>query len=113
MRTSKALATLLACALIAGCQIGKNPTGTLDRETFLAVYCDLLQESLRGRNVGADPRTAKQNAEVVLAKRGVSRAQFDSTTSWYNADVKRWKGFFDDVAKELENRELHPETQLR
>lgn len=47
-----------------------------------------------------------QNGEKVLAKRGVTRAQFDSTTGWYNADVRRWKRFFDDAAKELELREL-------
>jgi len=113
MRTSIALIIVLASVLFTGCPMSKNPTGTLDRETYLAVYCDLVQESLRGRNVGADPRTASRNAEVVLSKRGITRAQFDSTTSWYNEDVRRWKGFFDDVAKELEYRELHPEPQPR
>ena len=102
---------LFACFVAAGCQIREKPPGTLDRETYLAAYCDLLQESLRGKNSGADPRTAIQNGENVLAKRGVTRAQFDSTTGWYNADVRRWKLFFDDAAKELELRELaqpHP-----
>ena len=90
-----------------------NPAGTLSRDTYLSVYCDLLQESLRGRNAGADPRTAKQNAEAVLSKHGVSRAQFDSTTRWYNEDVRRWKGFFDDAARELEQRELKPHAPSR
>jgi hypothetical protein len=97
---------LFACLLTAGCQSAKTPPGTLSRETYLAVYCDLLQESLRGKNSGADLRTALQNGENALAKRGVTRAQFDSTTGWYNADVRRWKLFFDDAAKELELREL-------
>jgi len=97
---------LFACFLAAGCQMGKKPSGTLERDTYVAVYCDLLQESLRGKNSGADPRTAMQNGEKVLAKRGVTRGQFDSTTGWYNADVRRWKRFFDDAAKELELREL-------
>ena len=79
---------LFACFVAAGCQIGGKPSGTLDRETYLAAYCDLLQESLRGKNSGADPRTAIQNGENALAKRGVTRAQFDSTTGWYNADVR-------------------------
>lgn len=96
-----------------GCRSSKNPAGTLDRETYLTVYCDLLQESLRGRNAGADPRTAKQNAESVLAKHGVSRAEFDSTTRWFNQDVARWRGFFEDAAKELERRELHPPQPTR
>ncbi len=97
---------LFVCCVAAGCQKGKNPPGTLERETYLATYCDLLQESMRGKNSGADPRTAIQNGENALAKRGVTRAQFDSTTGWYNADVRRWKLFFDDAAKELELREL-------
>ena len=97
---------LFACFLSAGCQTDKRPTGTLERNTYLAAYCDLLQESLRGKNSGADPRTAIRNGGDVLARRGVTRAQFDSTTAWYNADVRRWKHFFDDAAKELELREL-------
>jgi len=97
---------LFACLLAAGCHKGTNHSGVLDRQTYLAVYCDLLQESVRGKNSGADPRTAIQNGEKVLAARGVTQAQFDSTTGWYNADVRRWKHFFDDAAKELELREL-------
>jgi hypothetical protein len=107
-------ALLLSAALLAaGCQIDKEPPGTLGRETYLAVYCDFLQESLRGKNTGADPRTALHNGETVLAKRGVTRAEFDSTTGWYNADVRRWKHFFDDAAKELELRELAPPHPAR
>jgi hypothetical protein len=100
------LETCLICLLMTGCRIGRNPQGTLDRQPYMAVYCDLIQESLRGKNAGTDPRTAMQNAERVLANHGTTRAEFDSTTRWYNADVTRWKLFFDDAAKELESREL-------
>jgi hypothetical protein len=99
---------LIACLVVAGCNSDAPPKGTLDRATFLNVYCDLIQESLRSNNSGADPQTAKQNADGVFAHRGVTRGEFDSTTHWYNADVRRWKGFFDDVAKELETRETRP-----
>lgn len=97
---------VLACLLLAGCRSGPTSEIPLERGKFLAVYCDLLQESLRNRNTGADPRTAMANADRILEKHGVTRAQFDSTTSWYNADVRRWKYFFDDAAKELEAREI-------
>jgi hypothetical protein len=99
---------LALCLLSAGCHSGKQPKGTLDRATYLNVYCDLMQESLRSQNSSADPKTALRNADSVFARRGVTRADFDSTTHWYNADINRWKGFFDDVAKELDARELHP-----
>ncbi len=105
------LATCFICLLMSACRVGREPDGTLDRESYLAVYCDLIQESLRGKNAGTDPRTAMQNAERVLATHGTTRAEFDSTTRWYNADVNRWKLFFDDAAKELESRELsNPRT---
>lgn len=113
MRLHITLFVIVACLIQAGCRSGGNPPGTLDRDTYLSVYCDLLQESLRGRNAGADPRTAKANAEAVLTKRGVTRAEFDSTTHWFNADVGRWKGFFDDAARELERRELQPHQPTR
>jgi hypothetical protein len=102
---------LLVCLLAAGCQPSTPPAGTIERQKFISIYCDLLQESVRSRNSGADLKTAKDNADSILARNGVTRAEFDSTTHWFNADVRRWRSFFDDAAKELENRELHPAQQ--
>jgi hypothetical protein len=105
MRTS---VLLLVCVLAVGCHSSGQPAGTISREKYLAVYCDLMQEALRSRNSGADPRTARQNADSIFARRGTTRAEFDSTTHWFNADVRRWKSFFDEAAKELEARESLP-----
>ena len=97
---------VVTCLLLAGCHARPTSETPLAREKFLAVYCDLLQESLRSKNSNANPQTAMENADRILEKHGVTRAQFDTTTGWYNADVRRWKSFFDDAAKELETREL-------
>jgi len=104
-------ALLLICLLITGCQRNAQPPGTIERQKFITVYCDLLQESVRSKNSGADPKTAESNADSILARNGVTRAEFDSTTHWFNADVRRWRSFFDEAARELENRELHPAIQ--
>jgi hypothetical protein len=101
---------VIAGLLIVGCRPSTGATAILERATYLQVYCDLVQESLRSKNSGADPKTASSNAERIFQKHAVTRAQFDSTTNWYNADVRRWKGFYDDAAKELELRELRPPT---
>ena len=99
---------VIVSLLIAGCRPSSGTTGVLDRSTYLQVYCDLVQESLRSKNSGADPKTASSNADRIFQKHAVTRAQFDSTTNWFNADVRRWQGFYDEAAKELEMRELRP-----
>jgi hypothetical protein len=109
----RATLILILCLLMAGCHQNIQPAGTIERQKFITIYCDLLQESVRSRNSGADPKTAEANADSILARNGVTRAEFDSTTRWFNADVRRWRNFFDEAAKELESRDLHPATQPR
>ena len=85
---------------------GDSTREVLPREKFVSVYCDLLQEVQRSRNVGTDPATAGNNVAEVLNRAGVSREEFEETTRWYNVDVQRWKTFYEDVTRELERREV-------
>ncbi|MCC6397178.1 MAG: DUF4296 domain-containing protein [Bacteroidetes bacterium] len=99
---------LLAMLFLTSCDAGRRPAGVLDQERFVAVYCDLLQQTLRSRNTRADPSTAAANAQAVLDSAGVSRDSYQATYRWYNEDVTRWKAFWEEVTKELERRESIP-----
>jgi hypothetical protein len=110
MRT---LLLIISCLSILGCHTTQDRPGIADRDVYLKTYCDLVQESLRSKNSNADPRTAAANVVGIYRKYGITRSQFDSTTKWFNNDVRRWKSFFDDAAKEIELRELNPSPSIR
>jgi hypothetical protein len=99
---------LFSLLFLISCDSGRRPSGVMDEERFVTVYCDLLQQSLRSRNTRADPSTAAANAQAILDSAGVSRDSYQATYRWYNEDVTRWKAFWEEVTKELERRETIP-----
>ena len=99
---------ILCLFCLVSCQSDKRPAGILDEAPFVSAYCDLLQESQRSRNSGADPITAQANAATVLEHAGISREVFESTYLWYNEDITRWKTFMQEVTRVLERRESSP-----
>lgn len=99
------LLPILCLVWLVSCGSDKRPSGVLEEAPFATAYCDLLQESLRSRNSGADPPTALANADTVLKRAGISREAFEATFLWYNQDVTRWKSFMEEVTRELERRE--------
>lgn len=101
-------APILCLAFLLSCGSSSRPPEVLDQHRFVAVYCDLLQESLRSRNTTAGPATARANADSILSRAGVARDTFVKTYQWYNEDVTRWKTFMEEVTRELERRETTP-----
>jgi hypothetical protein len=106
------LSVIIPLLFLFSCHKGDSARETLPREKFVSVYCDLLQEVQRSKNVGADPSTAEKNVAEVLHRAGVSKEDFEETARWYNADIERWKTFYEDVTRELERREV-PMPPLR
>jgi hypothetical protein len=102
------IAPILCLFCLVSCQSDKRPEGILEETPFVRVYCDLLLESQRSRNSGADPSTAQANAAAVLEHAGISKEAYESTYLWYNEDITRWKTFMEEAMRELERRESPP-----
>lgn len=100
--------SILITFLLVSCNSATPPKEALPEQQFLAVYCDLLEASLRSRNSQADSSTAAQNAAATLEKAGVTREAFDLTRAWYDQHPDRWKTFMEKVSAELEQREMKP-----
>jgi hypothetical protein len=100
------LFVIMPLFFLFSCHTGDSAREALPREKFVSVYCDLLQEVQRSRNVGTDPSTAGKNVAEVLNRAGVTKEDFEETARWYNIDTQRWKTFFEDVTRELERREV-------
>ena len=96
--------TLLLILSLAGCSGLTRETTPLDRQTFVAVYADLEATLWSSMRASADAIVLGHAADSVFADHHISRDQYLATIRWYNKDLVRWKGFFDDVGKKLEER---------
>ena len=93
-----------ALLTLTGCTLMHRESTPLERQTFIAVYVDLQTALWSAMRTTADTVVLGVVADSVFARNHVSRDQYRATVRWYNEDVVRWKGFFDDVAKALEER---------
>ncbi len=76
----------------------------LDRHTFAEAYADVTASVWAAKRVTSDTTRLAGVADSVLTSRGITREQYQKTFEWYNADVERWRNFYDDVTKILEER---------
>ena len=90
--------------VLIGC--GRGPSGPkpLDRQQFVALYADLEATLWSATRTTADTVALAHVADSVLAAHAINRDQYLETLRWYNEDATRWKGFFDEVGKILEDR---------
>lgn len=94
---------VLLCALPA-CNCRNQEDRPLDRQAFALLYTDLSATLWKAKRVTSDSLTLAHVADSVLVANGVTHRRYDATLAWYKADPERWKGFFDDVGKLLDDR---------
>ena len=94
---------LVFLPLMLSCSTGPRAR-VLTPDRFVTIYVDLLESSITKSNVPVDSAAMADSAQAILARDGTSRAEFDSTVAWYNADVRRWRPFYEDVSREIERR---------
>ncbi len=99
MRTTSFLFLLV---FLAGCS--RNTSVPLDRQTFVDVYADLEATLWAVKRTTGDTTVIARAADSVLAAHQVTPDRYRATVKWYAEDWRRWKGFYDDVAKTLEDR---------
>ncbi len=71
----------------------------LPQDKFVKVYAELIF----AQDTSSTPASKQNFKSVVLARNNVTEAIYDSTVAYYNADPKRWTGFFDKVTKHVED----------
>jgi len=81
----------------------KEPTSALPESKFVSVYAKLTSASVTARPVPPDSLGSARMVDSILALEGVTREQFDATVRWYDEDVQRWRPFFDEVVRALED----------
>ncbi|MDE7402899.1 MAG: DUF4296 domain-containing protein [Muribaculaceae bacterium] len=100
--------TALAClALISGFHSSciRRPSGVLSDKEMASLTADLeLAEGYMAVNSISDDRTRIALTDYVIAKHGLTRAEFDTTMSWYGRNMDAYSDMLKLASKELEQR---------
>jgi hypothetical protein len=96
------LFVLMLLVPIASCRQERD-ANILPESKFVSVYGRLTTASVTARPPLPDSLARKEFVDSVLALEGVTRDQFETTIRWYNEDVQRWRSFFDEVVRALED----------
>ena len=82
----------------------KEPrTDVIEKERFEEVYVELLDSAQVIQSAPMDS-TLSPVAERILDRHEIPIEQFKATVRFYNADAKKWKEFFEDVVKRIDER---------
>jgi len=95
---------LSLAVLLMSCTAHRSPVKPLDRKTFAAVYADMEATLWALKRTTGDTLVLSRAADSVLAAHGVTRDSYRATVDLYNRDLMSWKGFYDEVGKQLEDR---------
>jgi hypothetical protein len=95
---------LTAVVLIAGCTPGKLGSGPMDLHAFAEVYVDVTASVWAAKRTTSDTTVLAHVADSVIATHAITIGQYRKTFAWYNADVERWRGFYDEATKIFEER---------
>lgn len=101
---------VLLMMLVWGCKGEKQPKDMIEKEKFEAIYVELLDSASRVEKDSADV-TMSPPAARILKRHQVSVDQLKATVNYYNADTKRWRLFYEDVVKRVNEQSLKNTTR--
>lgn len=87
----------------------RRPKGVLSDKAMVRLVADLeTAESYLNRYTEdyPDDEMRDRTMQYILNRNGISKAEYDSTLSWYGRNIDVYSGLLDKVDKELERRQL-------
>lgn len=98
-------AAAVAAAISGGCD--RRPEGVISESDMVSIMADLqIAEAYSHSQYGMKPESPKYDelGEGILAAHGVTRAEFDSTLSWYGRNMDRYEKLYRKVDRDLQSR---------
>lgn len=97
-RTALILGLIL---LSSGCS--PTPGKRISEGKFAQLYADLIVVGQKSYTQGWDRTRSQAEADSLLARAGVTRADYQATLEWLNADIERWKETSEAVTKIIDS----------
>jgi hypothetical protein len=70
---------------------------------FAQLYADLIVVGQKSYTQGWDRIRSQAEADSLLARAGVTRADYQATLEWLNEDIERWKETSESVSKIIDS----------
>ena len=103
MRNTAVISILTIILALVACK--STPDGVLDHDDFVNLLVDVHKgeayTDINFRDFRADS-TKQAYKQSILAKHGISQADFDTTMMWYGAHIEDYLEVYDDVIARLE-----------
>ena len=103
MRNTAVISILTIILALVACK--STPDGVLDHDDFVSLLVDVHKgeayTDINFRDFRADS-TKQAYKQSILAKHGISQADFDTTMMWYGAHIEDYLEVYDDVIARLE-----------
>ena len=106
IHSTKYCVSIALVFLLAGCTQQNTPVHILDKEKFPAVYVALMEAKAKRTRLTdhtVDTTFAKDKEEI-FTKFGATEEEFRATVLSYGSDVRKWREFYDDVVRRLEQK---------
>lgn len=96
---------LIPILILSTCSCSKEEprSAVVEKDKFESVYVELLDSAQVIQSAPTDS-TLSPVAERILKRHEIPIEQFKATVRFYNADAKKWKEFFEDVVKRIDER---------
>lgn len=96
---------LVTCLIVAGCS--GRPSGVLNKEDMAQLLADMhTGESVMENSSRSFPTDSSRKAflQAIYAKHGVTRAEVDSSFSWYGYHIEKYMEVYDRTVEILDER---------
>ena len=105
---SKKPAVILAMILVILSACDKRPKGVLSDKEMVQLMADMEVAEIyiqNNSNVMYSDSMRDKTVQYILEKRGLDKAQFDSTMSWYGRNIDIYQELYKKVDEELARRQ--------
>ncbi|HTK82349.1 MAG TPA: hypothetical protein VL633_08675 [Bacteroidota bacterium] len=94
---------LLSLLLALACRNGHTSGSALDRDLLVKVYADVLIVREENGISRLDSAQGRVKLDSVYQAYHTSSSEVDSSIQSYKIDINRWREFYDDVARRIED----------
>lgn len=103
---------LLTILLTVSCSCTTNitPQNVIERKIFVAMYVMLLDSAQVVQSAPGDS-TLSPVAMRILKRHEATPEEFKATILFYNSDTRKWKEFYEEVVKTIDERMLKKANQ--
>jgi len=106
----KHMVFVLLAIVTYSCSENHPPKNIIDAERFEAIYVELLDSAVAVHRDSSNFKLSPTAARI-LSRHDATVTEMQSTISYYDLDTKRWKQFYENVVKDVNQKQAKNTAQ--